>query len=54
MTRQIVENSTTGIYHALMPGASPLASHQKESDIWNKTTPQNKEYQNKVLKEHGW
>ena len=26
MTRQIVENSSTGICHALMPGASPLAS----------------------------
>jgi RHS repeat-associated protein len=29
MKRQIVENSTTGIYHALMPGASPLASRGK-------------------------
>jgi hypothetical protein len=26
MTRQIVENSSTGISHAMMPGASPLAS----------------------------
>ena len=26
MKRQIVENSSTGICHALMPGASPLAS----------------------------
>ena len=28
MKRQIVENSTTGISHAMMPGACPLASIQ--------------------------
>ena len=28
--------------------------NQKKSNNWKKTTPQFKEYQNKVIKEHGW